>query len=179
MLLPLKAVAQDSIQSNAMDSVEVSLLTCSPHEEIYSLYGHTALRWHDLRSNEDLAFNWGVFDFRKPYFVLRFVFGLTDYELGTVPMKYFTEEYRNVGSSVTEQVLNLTAEEKQRLFLALVKNLQPENRIYRYNYFYDNCSTRPRDIIEQCVNGKLEYADREDFTSSYREMVSVCTRNHP
>ena len=111
MLLPLKAVAQDSIQSNAMDSVEVSLLTCSPHEEIYSLYGHTALRWHDLRSNEDLAFNWGVFDFRKPYFVLRFVFGLTDYELGTVPMKYFTEEYRNVGSSVTEQVLNLTAEE--------------------------------------------------------------------
>ena len=179
MLLPLKAVAQDSIQSNAMDSVEVSLLTCSPHEEIYSLYGHTALRWHDLRSNEDLAFNWGVFDFRKPYFVLRFVFGLTDYELGTVPMKYFTEEYRNVGSSVTEQVLNLTAEEKQRLFLALVKNLQPENRIYRYNYFYDNCSTRPRDIIEQCINGKLEYADREDFTSSYREMVSVCTRNHP
>ena len=179
MLLPLKAVAQDSIQSNAMDSVEVSLLTCSPHEEIYSLYGHTALRWHDLRSNEDLAFNWGVFDFRKPYFVLRFVFGLTDYELGTVPMKYFTEEYRNVGSSVTEQVLNLTVEEKQRLFLALVKNLQPENRIYRYNYFYDNCSTRPRDIIEQCVNGKLEYADREDFTSSYREMVSMCTRNHP
>ena len=179
MLLPLKAVAQDSIQTNAMDSVEVSLLTCSPHEEIYSLYGHTALRWHDLRSNEDLAFNWGVFDFRKPYFVLRFVFGLTDYELGTVPMKYFTEEYRNVGSSVTEQVLNLTAEEKQRLFLALVKNLQPENRIYRYNYFYDNCSTRPRDIIEQCVNGKLEYADREDFTSSYRKMVSACTRNHP
>ena len=179
MILPLKAVAQDSIQTNAMDSVEVSLLTCSPHEEIYSLYGHTALRWHDLRSNEDLAFNWGVFDFRKPYFVLRFVFGLTDYELGTVPMKYFTEEYRNVGSSVTEQVLNLTAEEKQRLFLALVKNLQPENRIYRYNYFYDNCSTRPRDIIEQCVNGKLEYADREDFTSSYREMVSMCTRNHP
>ena len=179
MLLPLKAVAQDSIQSNAMDAVEVSLLTCSPHEEIYSLYGHTALRWHDLRSNEDLAFNWGVFDFRKPYFVLRFVFGLTDYELGTVPMKYFTEEYRNVGSSVTEQVLNLTAEEKQRLFLALVKNLQPENRIYRYNYFYDNCSTRPRDIIEQCVNGKLEYADHEYFTSSYREMVSMCTRNHP
>ena len=159
--------------------MEVSLLTCSPHEEIYSLYGHTALRWHDLRSNEDLAFNWGVFDFRKPYFVLRFVFGLTDYELGTVPMKYFTEEYRNVGSSVTEQVLNLTAEEKQRLFLALVKNLQPENRIYRYNYFYDNCSTRPRDIVEQCINGKLEYADREDFTSSYREMVSMCTRNHP
>ena len=178
MILPLKAVAQDSIQKNAMDSVEVSLLTCSPHEEIYSLYGHTALRWHDLRSDEDLAFNWGIFNFKKPYFVLRFVFGLTDYELGGIPMKYFVKEYESVGSSVTEQVLNLTSEEKQRLFQALLRNLQPENRIYRYNYFYDNCSTRPRDIIEQCINGELKYADREDFTPSYRDMIRICTRNH-
>jgi hypothetical protein len=111
--------------------------------------------------------------------VLRFVFGLTDYELGAIPMKYFIEEYRNVGSSVTEQVLNLTAEEKQRLFLALVTNLQPENRIYRYNYFYDNCSTRPRDIIEQCINGELKYTDSEDFNQSYREIIRICTRNHP
>ena len=179
MILPLKAAAQDSLLTNAMDSVEVSLLTCSPHEEIYSLYGHTALRWHDLRTQEDLAFNWGVFNFKKPYFVLRFVFGLTDYELGAVPMKYFMEEYRQVGSSVTEQILNLTAEEKRNLYLALVKNLQPENRIYRYNYFYDNCSTRPRDIIEQSINGKVEYTEREGFTPSYRDMVRVCTRNHP
>ncbi len=179
MLLPLKAVAHDSIQTNTMDSVEVSLLTCSPHEEIYSLYGHTALRWHDLRSGEDLAFNWGIFNFQKPYFVLRFVFGLTDYELGAIPMNYFMEEYRSVGSSVTEQVLDLTAGEKQQLFLALIKNLQPENRIYRYNYFYDNCSTRPRDIIEQCINGEIQYTDNENFTPSYREMVSICTRNHP
>ena len=179
MILPLKAAAQDSLLTNAMDSVEVSLLTCSPHEEIYSLYGHTALRWHDLRTQEDLAFNWGVFNFKKPYFVLRFVFGLTDYELGAVPMKYFMEEYRQVGSSVTEQILNLTAEEKRNLYLALVKNLQPENRIYRYNYFYDNCSTRPRDIIEQSINGKVEYAEKEGFTPSYRDMIRVCTRNHP
>ena len=179
MILPLKAAAQDSLLTNAMDSVEVSLLTCSPHEEIYSLYGHTALRWHDLRTQEDLAFNWGVFNFKKPYFVLRFVFGLTDYELGAVPMKYFMEEYRQVGSSVTEQILNLTAEEKRNLYLALVKNLQPENRIYRYNYFYENCSTRPRDIIEQSINGKVEYTEREGFTPSYRDMVRVCTRNHP
>ena len=172
-------IIQDSLLTNAMDSVEVSLLTCSPHEEIYSLYGHTALRWHDLRTQEDLAFNWGVFNFKKPYFVLRFVFGLTDYELGAVPMKYFMEEYRQVGSSVTEQILNLTAEEKRNLYLALVKNLQPENRIYRYNYFYDNCSTRPRDIIEQSINGKVEYTEREGFTPSYRDMVRVCTRNHP
>ena len=179
MILPLKATAQDSLLTQMMDSVEVSLLTCSPHEEIYSLYGHTALRWHDLRTKEDLAFNWGVFDFKKPYFVLRFVFGLTDYELGTIPMKYFIMEYQRVGSSVTEQVLNLTAEEKRNLLQALIKNLQPENKVYRYNYFYDNCSTRPRDIIEQSISGELKYTERENFTPSYRETIRICTRNHP
>ena len=166
------------------DSIEVSLLTCSPHEEIYSLYGHSALRWHDMRQSSpnagnDIVFNWGIFNFNKPYFVLRFVFGLTDYELGPIPYQPFCNYYQEWGSSVTEQVLNLTPEEKMRLQAALAENLKPENRIYRYNYFYDNCSTRPRDIVEKCLNGRLEYAQREDYTPSYREMVSLCTRNHP
>ena len=161
------------------DSIEVSLLTCSPHEEIYSLYGHTALRWHDLRNGDDIAFNWGVFDFHKPYFVLRFVFGLTDYELGAYPYNLFLQEYKQYGSSVTEQVLNLTAEEKLAVKQALIDNLKPENKVYRYNYFYDNCSLRPRDIIERCIKGRVEYTHREDYTPSYREMVRSCTRNHP
>ena len=161
------------------DSVEVSLLTCSPHEEIYSLYGHSAIRWHDLRGNNDIVFNWGVFDFRRPYFVARFVFGLTDYELGVFPFDFFWPYYQKVGSSVIEQVLNLTNEEKLHLQQILSNNLKPENRIYRYNYFYDNCSTRPRDAIESSLVGKLEYAQREDYTPSYREMVHECVRNHP
>lgn len=178
------AQAQQELEPEYLDSVEVSLLTCSPHEEIYSLYGHSALRWHDLhqegaRAGEDLAFNWGIFNFDKPYFVARFVFGLTDYELGVIPYQAFCSYYEQWGSSVTEQVLNLTNEEKQKLKEALANNLLPENRIYRYNFFYDNCSTRPRDIVEECINGKVEYAQRNDYTPSYREMVGYCTRNHP
>jgi len=161
------------------DSVEVSLLTCSPHEEIYSLYGHTALRWHDLSKGEDVAFNWGVFDFRKPFFVGRFVFGLTDYELGAYPYPLFRQEYIKYGSGIIEQVLNLKPEEKMELKEALVKNLQPENKVYRYNYFYDNCSLRPRDLIERCIMGKVMYAPREDYQPTYREMVHSCVRNHP
>ena len=166
------------------DSVEVSLLTCSPHEEIYSLYGHSALRWHDMRSSSadgtrDIVFNWGIFNFDKPYFVLRFVFGLTDYELGPIPFQPFCDYYKNWGSMVVEQVLNLTAEEKIRLQEALTENMKPENRIYRYNYFYDNCSTRPRNMVEQCLRGKVEYAQNEDDTLSYRKMVRDCTRDHP
>ena len=166
-----------------MDSVEVSLITCSPHEEIYSLYGHSALRWHDLHktgptAGQDLVFNWGLFNFNKPYFVLRFVFGLTDYELGTINYEFFVPYYRKWGSSVTEQVINLTNDEKRNLKKALAENLKPENKVYRYNYFYDNCSTRPRDIIERSLNGKVEWADREDYKPTFREMVRECNRNH-
>ena len=163
-----------------MDSVEFSLLTCQPHDEVYSLYGHTAIRYHELKPGGlDLAFNYGVFDFKKPHFVARFVFGLTDYELGAYPYKYFVKEYRRFGSMVTEQVLNLTDEEKLILHDALAINLRPENKIYRYNYFYNNCTTKARDIIESCINGKVEYAGREDYTPSYRDMVHSMTRNNP
>ena len=163
-----------------MDSIEFSLLTCQPHDEVYSLYGHTAIRYHELKPGGlDLAFNYGVFDFKKPHFVARFVFGLTDYELGAYPYKYFVKEYRRFGSMVTEQVLNLTDEEKMALHDALAINLRPENKIYRYNYFYNNCTTKARDIIESCINGKVEYAGRENYTPSYRDMVHSMTRNNP
>ena len=171
----------DSISADPMDSVEISLLTCQPHDEVYSLYGHTAIRFHDMRKGTaiDAAFNYGVFDFKKPFFALRFVFGLTDYELGAYPYNLFLGEYRHFGSMVTEQVLNLTSEEKARLREALGENLKPENNVYRYNYFYNNCTTKARDIIEQCISGKVEYAEREGYTPTYREMVHEMTRNNP
>ena len=194
-IIPIKAqyeafsfnAVNDTVGLNydPMDSVEVSLLTCSPHEEIYSLYGHSAIRWHYLgqikpgANAEDWVFNWGLFDFRKPYFVLRFVFGLTDYELGVFPYDYFWPYYKECGSSVMEQVFNLTNEEKRHLKDILEDNLKPENKVYRYNYFYDNCSTRPRDVIEKCINGNIKYAQREDYSPSYRDMVHSCVRNHP
>jgi hypothetical protein len=167
--------------SEYFDSVEVSLLTCEPHDEVYSLYGHTALRWHDRHASggTDLTFNYGVFDWRRPHFVARFIMGLTDYELGAYPYPLFLKEYQHFGSMVTEQVLNLNSREKARLQQALMLNLQPANRIYRYNYFYNNCTTKARDIIEQCIDGTLEYADNKRDSKSYRDMVHEMTRHHP
>lgn len=178
-LAPTRAGAYTSLEY--MDSVEFSLLTCSPHEEIYSLYGHTALRYHDLHHDkqQDMVFNWGIFNFQKPHFVLRFVFGLTDYELGLSDYERFCSYYRRWGSSVTEQVLNLTAEEKLRLNDALEKNYQPENRVYRYNYFYDNCSVRPRNLIEQSISGRVVYEPRQDYTPSFRQMIHAKGGHHP
>ena len=163
-----------------MDSVELSLITCSPHEELYSLYGHTALRYHNLRNGRDLAFNWGVFNFHAPHFILRFVLGLTDYELGIYPYPIFLQEYKQWGCQVTEQVLNLTNEEKLSICEALAINDRPENRVYRYNFFYDNCSTRPMKIItDHIIDAKIIRAERPDYTPTWREIIHQQTRNHP
>ena len=165
------------------DSLEVSLLTCQPNQHIYGLYGHTALRLHDLRTGADWSFNYGVFNFEKPFFVLRFLFGLTDYELGAVPMDAFCEEYKRMGCQVTEQVINLTGEEKSKLLYAINENYKPGNRIYRYNYFYDNCTTRARDILEaSIIDGKIVYNEEnndESDSKSYRQMIHERTLQHP
>lgn len=173
------ALAQD-YNLPPMDSVEISLLTCQPHDEVYSLYGHTAIRYHELMAGGiDAAFNYGVFNYDAPLFIVRFVFGLTDYELGAYPIELFKKEYRHFGSMVTEQMLNLTNDEKLSLRMALVDNLKPENSVYRYNYFYNNCTTKARDIIERHINGEVQYSGRENYTPTYREMVHHMTRNHP
>ena len=170
----------EPVEDVNMDSVEISLLTCEPHDEIYSLYGHTAIRYHDKRHGGlDAAFNYGVFDFRKPFFALRFVFGITDYELGAYPYRLFKKEYEYFGSEVTEQVINLTDEEKLQLRLALAENMLPENTVYRYNFFYNNCTTKARDIIEKCINGRIEYVGYKEDTISYREAVHAMTADYP
>ncbi len=162
-----------------MDSIEISLITCSPHEEIYSLYGHTAIRYHDLRTGQDFLFNYGIFNFKAPHFVARFVLGKTDYELGIIPLEPFCKEYEKWGSAVYEQVLDLTADEKMRIQTALAINMRPGNRVYRYNFFYDNCSTRPRDIIENNLNGKLIPSRNHQEHPTYREMIHEMNHHHP
>lgn len=170
--------ADGTIGNEADDSVVVSLLTCSPGEEVYSLYGHTALRYHDMRTSYDWVFNYGVFNFRKSFFVLRFTFGLTDYELGVVPFDIFKREYARTGRGVVEQVINMTAKEKQAIYYALEENYLPQNRIYRYNFFYDNCTTRARDMIERCIDGKIIYPD-DNLHMTYREAIHEHTVGHP
>lgn len=181
LFLLLVASPSAAVESDIsrMDSVEIGIVTCTPHEEVYSLYGHTAIRYHNLRTGQDLVFNYGVFDFKKPHFVTRFVLGKTDYELGVFPLEPFCEYYRKWGSCIIEQVLNLTNEDKANITYALSLNLRPENRIYRYNFFYDNCSTRPRDIIERNMTGKVILDKREGDEQSYREMIHELVDHHP
>lgn len=159
------------------DSIRVSLLTCSPHDEIYSLYGHTAIRYEDKASKTDIVVNYGMFSFKKPFFVARFVLGLTDYEMGIQDFTDFCCEYQYFGSQVTQQEINLTPEEKGQLLKALQDNYA-NARVYRYNYFYNNCTTKARDIILKSINGKIEYKNAIDKSVSFRDLIHGCNANY-
>ena len=150
-----------SVHASSMDKVRISLLTCAPGTEIYALFGHSAIRYENPDQQQDWVFNYGMFSFKDPNFVMRFVKGETDYQLGVMPFAYFEAEYAMRGSSVYQQVLNLTNEEKECLIRLLEENYRPANRVYRYNYFYDNCTTRARDKIEESIQGKVVYPENE------------------
>ena len=168
-----------SSSSQETDSIRVSLLTCNPHNEVYSLYGHTAIRIQNFTTNEDLVVNYGIFSFDKPYFILRFIFGLTDYEIGIQDFETFAYQYAYYGSKVTEQVLSFTSKEKNEIINAINTNLLPQNKVYRYNYFYNNCTTKARDILLGSIKREIKYAKRIDTSVTYRQIVHECTKEHP
>lgn len=170
--LRAQQVASSDSVTQTTDSVVVSLLTCSPGSLVYELYGHTALRVREVGKNRqsDWVFNYGTFSFKQPNFVGRFVMGTPDYELGVLPYAYFYEEYVRSGRGIQEQKLNLTPIEAKRLVDALSENLLPENATYRYNIFYDNCVTRALRIVEQAVDGRIEWGKTQEGLT-LREMV--------
>lgn len=137
------------------------------------------MRVHNKTTGSDLAVNYGVFDSSQPNFVLRFVFGLTDYSMGVIPMELFLKEYALEGRGVTEQVLNLTPKDKEAICKALQDNTRPENVVYRYNFFYDNCTTRARDIVLQHLGGKVAYGPWQDHGKSFRNLIHRCNGNDP
>lgn len=159
-------------------AAEVSVLTCSPGREVYSLYGHTAIRFRDEKNSVDEVFNYGVFDFNSEHFIWKFVLGKTDYQCVAVPWEYFLQEYRLRGSSVVAQVLNLTAGETEAVRTYLYNNIREENRVYRYNYLTNNCTTRVMDCVDACVDGEVSYSwDTEPRT--YRQMMHEYTADFP
>lgn len=163
-LLPLNATSQPA------DSADVYLLTCAPGNESYSIYGHTALRIAIRGTSFDMVYNWGIFDFSTPNFVYRFAKGKLDYMLGAYSYERFLEEYINEGRSVWSQKLNLTVAEKEKMFELVNENLRPENIRYRYDFFFDNCATRVRDIIADAAADTVIYPVKEK-KKSFRQLI--------
>lgn len=127
--------------------LQVSLITCAPGAELYSVFGHTALRIVDTASGTDVVYNFGTFNFDDPDFYTKFVRGKLMYFLSQQSFQDFLYEYAYFKRGVTEQILHFSEREKREIQLSLFDNLRDENRFYKYDFLYDNCATRLRDII--------------------------------
>lgn len=154
------------------DAAEVSILTIGPGKELYDKFGHSAFRVKDSLSGVDVVFNYGVYDFNQPHFYLRFAQGTMLYELGVAYYHDFYQNYVAENRWIKEQILNLTKEEKQAVSDFLWINARPENKQYRYDYFYDNCATKIRDVLKVTLGDRLEYNyDYIDSIYTFREHI--------
>ncbi len=151
----------------------MSLLTCAPGAELYSTFGHTALRIQDSVAGTDYIYNYGTFDFDDPDFYIKFVRGKLDYFLSVDKYPDFMYEYQYYQRSVWEQELNLTCLEKQQIITALQINLQGKNRMYKYDFIYDNCTTRVRDMIFQNLPGSAVTKPLVPEGTTARNLVHV------
>lgn len=133
------------------EEAEISILTCSPGAELYSLFGHTAIRVSDPSQRFDYVFNFGTFDFETQGFYLKYAQGLLLYQLAITSYPHFLSSYQEENRSVYSQPLKLDSLEKQTLFDLLLENHRPENRSYLYNFLFDNCTTRSRDIVQKSL----------------------------
>lgn len=146
-----------SVPSSAQDSVvrkgiQVSLLTCGTGDEIYSVFGHTAVRILDSAAGTDIVYNYGTFEYGED-FELQFMKGKLLYYLSEERYSDFVDLYQSEGRWIEEQVLVSSEADKRKIQDYLLTNLLPENRAYKYDFFFDNCATRIRDIFTQ-THGK-------------------------
>lgn len=175
------ATSNSTDENLFIDSLQISLITCGPGEDLYSTFGHSAVRVQDYTTGGDYVFNYGTFDFSTPHFYLKFVRGRLMYFLSVQNFKDFIGVYVAENRKVTEQVLQLSPTEKEAVFQFLQHNYQPTNRYYKYDFLFDNCSTRIRDIFTKLFGkDNLEVTDiipEEDLT--FRQIIDSYLRKSP
>lgn len=151
---------------------EISLLTCDPGKELYSSFGHSAIRMREIGGSQDLVFNFGTFNFQTPNFYGKFATGKLDYMLSVSTYADFIREYDYFKRDVREQILDLN--EQQRDFLVQHLNAQydPARRYYRYEFFYNNCATKIRDAFEISLGKQLVWNDSSSMEEkTFRNLI--------
>lgn len=166
--------------SQSTNDTVAYLITCGPGTETYSIYGHSALRIVIQGQQKDFVYNWGVFDFNTKNFVWKFAKGRLDYMLIAEPPKGFLEGYFFEKRYVYSQKINIDPVETRKLVALINENLRPENVKYRYDFFYDDCSTRIRDLLEKSIGEKLKYPPPETGKiPTFRDMVARYQNPYP
>ncbi|MGI9138040.1 MAG: DUF4105 domain-containing protein, partial [Sediminibacterium sp.] len=147
--------------------LQISILTCDAGEDIYTAWGHSAIRVIDSVQGSDYVFNYGTFDFETPFFISKFVKGNLEYFISVNYYSDFYAQYQYEKRNIKEQVLNLSATEKLRWYQALKKNITGKNRYYLYNFITDNCTTRVKDGLFK----NSHYVPNQSSEISFRNKV--------
>lgn len=157
------------------DSAHIHLLTCTQGEQVWSKYGHSAIRVVDTPQDIDLVFNYGIFSLIADNFYYKFIKGETYYQLGVDSYQSFDHYYSSIGRYTYWQELNLTQTQKQQIFDALLTNYRPENREYLYNFVFDNCATRPYYLIKDALQDSI-ISDYQGYKgTTFRKAISHYT----
>ena len=182
IFFPIWAFSYSLNISENIESTEISVLTCDPGNEIYSLFGHSALRIKNPVNDQDLVVNWGLFEFSESQFQFGYDFakGRLKYYMGIQLMSNFITEYRRSKRGIREQVLNLSNQEKYQIIQLLEENYKPENRKYKYEFFYDNCSSRLRDVIKKVFGENINfYQSPKSNKFTFRETIHLYLESFP
>ncbi len=151
-------------QRQLSENARIAIVTVGPYQgEVWSAFGHSGIRIVDPANNIDWFYNYGLYDFEQENFFLNFALGLLKYQVGVSYYDRVEKYYIDQNRFIKLQFLNLTYAEKQQFFEFLQENVKPENREYLYNYVYDNCATKIRDVVEEL------YPERVTFDESYKE----------
>lgn len=161
------------LQATALSpQTKVYLVTMGPGEELYSGFGHSAIWFTDSTINLDRVYNYGTFDFNSEFYV-KFLRGILDYMLSVHEFHYLLEDATSEQRYLTLQQLNLSAPQQEKLFAFLEHNYLPENKYYRYDFFYDNCSSRIRDVLQNVLADSLKYDLNENKNLSFRQLIDL------
>ena len=173
VLLSLFSIMHNNAQVNLSVYSEISIVTAGPGEALYEKFGHAAIRIKDPVLNLDLIYNYGVFDFNQPNFLLNFADGKMYYVLARYDFKYFLSSYKKDKRWLKQQVLNLNKIEKQQLFLYLENNARIENATYPYDPFFNNCASKLKDITTVILKENvLLNSEKIKDKSTLRELMN-------
>ena len=165
----------DSLQNAQL---KISLLTCGSGEDLYSVYGHSAIRVVDFLRGTDVVYNYGTFNFGDPDFYLKFTRGKLLYYVNDEQFQGFMNMYLQDGRSVYEQVLNLNPADAKAVNEYLINNLKEENKYYKYDFLFDNCSTRLKDVFSQTFGNRFRLGHIiADDSMSFRTVLNYYERN--
>lgn len=162
---------------SSLNSQTFSVLTCSRGDEIYSTFGHSAIRYQDSSQGIDWVYNYGLFDFHDPNFIPKFCMGKLDYMVGKESMNDFMGQYVFQQREVKEQTLNLSSDQRDSLLQFLEWNILDENKFYRYDFLFNNCATKIIEVIEKnCFGVQMKFYEEED-KKTFREHIHRNARN--